>query len=555
MLGSIRKYTNSIFIKIFLFILAGAFIICFGMSDIIRKVTGKDYVVKVGKYKISPMEFKIEKAKKRELLKTENIDEKTQTIYLLHQLVWDTLKSSAAKDFGFLVSDYTIKDYISGMYEFRDKSGRFDGAMLRRFLAAIHLPEPAFIELSKRNIEEALIRFPFRYVNVQSEYNGYVSSLLEKRKISFIKLMPSAFKITETPSESELEEFYSNHSALFMADEVRSFKLLTLNENEIEAKIKITEEDLKEAYEYSPERDSKTFEELKNELNMDLKNERFQNEINDITRQIEDELINNDINETAKKFDLQITEFSTVNEANKTKDNKEAVSVDYKNEVVKMAFSTEEGADSQFSESMDKKSRILWIVHVDSITPKHVKPFADVKNVVKAAWIKERQKEKTLEIAQKIANEVKEGTTLRSLLHTIAKDYAKTFKETEEFDRNGELEKAKKDDKKASHKKSEFAPLIAGTFERAFKLDKNEAHYQEIDGEYIVFQVTKISSTELKNDKEKLRYHAKLLKEMTEDLYQQLISYLSKKYDVKINFDILKEINEEVEPNDLKGIF
>lgn len=553
MLGSIRKYTNSVFIKIFLFILAGAFVICFGMSDIIRKVTGKDYVVKVGKYKISPMEFKIEKAKKRELLKTENIDEKTQTIHLLHQLVWDTLKSSAAQDFGFLVSDYTIKDYISGMYEFRDKAGRFDGTMLRRFLAAIHLPEPAFIELSKRNIEEALIRFPFRYISVQSEFNGYISSLLEKRKIGFIKVTPGTFKITETPSDEALEEFYSNHSDLFMAEEVRSFKLLTLNENEIEAKIKITEEDLREAYEYSPERDSKTFEELKDELSQDLRNERFQNELNDTIRQIEDELISNDIKAVAQKFGLKVLEFSNVNEANISTGNSEAVSVDYKNEVVKMVFSTEEGTDSQFSESMDKKNRMLWAIHVDSITPKHVKPFLKVKDLVRNEWIKERQKEKALETAQQISSEVKEGVSLRSLLGTIAKDYAKTFKETEEFDRNGELEKTKKDDKTAP--KSKFAPLIAEIFETAFKLDKNQAHYQKIDGEYIVFQVTKISSQEPTDDKEKFRYNTKLLKEMIEDLYQQLISYLSKKYDVKINFDILKEINEEVDPSDLKGIF
>lgn len=551
MLGSIRKHSSSIFIKIFLTVLALAFVICFGMSDIIRRVTGKDYVLKVGKYKISPIEFKFEKSQKREMLRGNSVDEKTQTLYLLHQLIWDNLKDQAAQGFGFLVSDYTIKDYISGMYEFRDRSGRFDGNMLRRFLAAIKLPEPAFIELSRRNIQEALIRFPFRYVSVEAEYKGYMTSLLEKRKVGFIRIVPGSFKIDLTPSAEELEEFYSNHSDLFMTEEIRSFKLLTLKESDIEKKIQISEDDIKDAYEYSPEKDLKTFDELKEELILDLKNERLQNEIDELTRQIEDELMNKDIIEVSKNFNLDVIEVHDVNEFNKNAQNKDVISVAFKDDVLKTAFSTEDGSESPFSESLDKKERILWLVHIDKIVPKHIKPFEEVKDQVKKAWEKEKQHEAAFELAKKITESVNKDTALSEL----AKTYSRDYQITDDFNRVGEIEDPKSKKDKSSKIENKHASFISEIFEDAFLLTKNSASYKEIKGEYFVYQPTDLIYTEPSDKKLRASYYRELLKDTTDDLYQQLISYLSKKYEVKINFDVLKEINEEIDPEDLKGIF
>ena len=64
MLEFIRKHSSSLGVKIFLTVLALTFVFWFGISDIIRKVTGKDYIVKIGNIKISPERFKHEKAKK-----------------------------------------------------------------------------------------------------------------------------------------------------------------------------------------------------------------------------------------------------------------------------------------------------------------------------------------------------------------------------------------------------------------------------------------------------------------------------------------------------------
>jgi hypothetical protein len=62
MLEFIRRHSQSIIVKAFLTILALTFVLFFGISDVIRRFIGKDYVVKIGSTKISPMELKIEKA-------------------------------------------------------------------------------------------------------------------------------------------------------------------------------------------------------------------------------------------------------------------------------------------------------------------------------------------------------------------------------------------------------------------------------------------------------------------------------------------------------------
>ncbi|MDR1561197.1 MAG: SurA N-terminal domain-containing protein, partial [Holosporaceae bacterium] len=53
MLELIRRHSNSIIVKFFLTVLALTFIFCFGISDVIRKIVGKDYIVKIGNVKIS----------------------------------------------------------------------------------------------------------------------------------------------------------------------------------------------------------------------------------------------------------------------------------------------------------------------------------------------------------------------------------------------------------------------------------------------------------------------------------------------------------------------
>ena len=552
MLEFIRRCSKSVFVKVFLGILAFTFVFCFGISDIIKHYTGKDYLVKVGNVKITPALFNLEKAKKINMLRNrlKNVDEKAESAAILHQVIWENIVNLAASDFGFIVSDSTIKKYIGGMSMFRDKDGRFSAAMLRGFLYKIQVPEQMFIEFSKKDIKNALIKSPFKYISVYNGLNHYAKANLEKRSLTIVELNPDSMKVSQKPTEKELEEFYSENSNLFMVNETRSFRILELHESTVEKNIKITEEEIKDYYETSADKESKTFAEMRGEIESTLKQEKLQSEMNDKSRQIEDALMaGGSVDEVINKFNLRAIVIKDVNSLNKNeKSPQEIVKCNCKDDILTVAFSTEEGSESSFSEAMDEKgNKLLWLVHVDSITPKHTAEFAKISDKVKKEWIKKKQKEKALEIAKFFVDKVKNGEKLPA----IASKSCLTSSVTPAFDRRGSVSKEKKDEKTQS-----FERVISEFFSDAFTKQKSEAFFKEIGNVVTVAQVNEVFPAENIDQKELAKQHVSLVREMSEDMYQQLVGYLSReKYPVKINHEMLKESGEAVNQERMDDLF
>ncbi|MDR2158081.1 MAG: SurA N-terminal domain-containing protein [Holosporaceae bacterium] len=546
MLELIRKHSNSIAVKIFLTILALTFVLFFGVSDVIRRFIGKDYVVKIGNHKISPVELKIEKAKRFNIMRghIKNINEKDLTANILHQLIWENIVDQASIDYGIVVSDETMKKYISGMNMFRDKEGRFNANLLRGFLQKIQVPETMFLESSKKDIKNAIIKSPFLYVAVFAEADLFTRANLEKRNLTVIKLLPSSFKITEKPTTEMLQKFYSNNPDLFTVEETRSFKILELQESSVEKNIIISEDEIKEAYDRSGEKEDRSYDDMRKELESSLKQEKLQSEINDLARQIEDALMaGEDVSETAKKFNLNVIAFEGVNSQNKNAQLQEAVNLPYKEDIITVAFSIEEGTDSSFSETLDaKKNRVYWLLHLDEITPKHAAAFEKSSDKVLVEWTKSRQREKALQTATSFIRETKEGKSLDKL----AAENGRISNTTESFDRYGQL---------SNEKNTRFANIIAEVHENAFAMQELESNYVELDGEIVVYQVKNIISPSKIDPKDEKKYQAALRGEIVEDMYQQLIGHMSKKLEVKINHEMLTGINEGIDQNKLDEIF
>ncbi|MDR2781126.1 MAG: SurA N-terminal domain-containing protein [Holosporaceae bacterium] len=547
MLEFIRRHSQSLVVKIFLSFLAFSFVLFFGISTIIQKLAGKDYVVKIGKVKISPYDLKSEKARRIGMLRSRmiDIDEKDMTANILHQLIWENIVDQAALEYGIIISDETMKRYISGMSMFRDKDGRFNANLLRGFLQQIQMPEAMFLESSKKDIKNALIKTPFVYISVTPELEYFTQANLERRNVTLVELRPNSFKITEKPTQEMLEEFFNSNPDLFTVDETRSFRVLELTESSLEGNIQVTEDDIRDAYDHSPEKDNSSYENMKKELEADLRQEKLQSEANEITRQIEDALMaGDDVNEVAKKFNLNITVVEDVNTNNKSEKSDDVVKLPYKNDVLSIAFSVDEGADSSFSEAIDAKgNRLYWLLHVDSITPKHVAAFEKSSDKALDGWIAKQQRERAEKMAADFFEKIKTGDSLNKL----AAKSGCTSNVTQQFDRFGKL---------SDEKNTKFKDIISEIYEDVFILGKAEANYKEINGKFVVYQVNGIVSPKEIDKKDEAKYQKDLRTEIIDDMYQQLVGYLSKKkYEVKINHDLLKEINEEVDQNTLNEIF
>ncbi len=549
MLEFIRKHANSTTFKIFLAVLASTFVFCFGIFDIINRWTGRDYIVKIGNVKITPVMFSMEKAKKLNMLRSheKDVDEKAMTNSILHQIIWENVIDQTSSEFGFIVSEDTIKKYIAGMGLFRDKDGRFSAGMLRNFLHNINISEAMFIEFSGKDIKNALIKAPFKYMSAHKSLDHFIKSSLEKRTVSFVEIDPNSMTVSEKPTQTELEDFYSEHQDLFIVEEIRDFSVVELFEEDISKNITVSEEEIKDFYETSPDREDRTYEEMKEEITAEISQNKLQSEIDDRTRQIEDALMaGENFDEIIKKFNLNVMKINGATALDKGGKSNSVVKSKYREDILTVAFSTEEGSDSSFSEAVnDKGKRLLWLVHVDSVTPKHIANYSDVSEKVTKEWRKNKQHEKAVELAEAFCNSAKEGKSLAS----IASQNKRKIFSTKPFDRNGNLEqdeKSKKDnnkkDKKPTPQEEKMAGVASEFAEQTFSGNKGSAFYKEMGQSIVVAQVEKIIPAGNVSSEVSARCHVELIRSMSDDLYQQLVGYLSReKYEIKINNEMLEK--------------
>jgi hypothetical protein len=553
MLEFIRKYSNSPIVKAFLAVLALTFMFCFGLSDIIKKYTGKDYVVKIGNIKISAPAFELEKARKLGMRRGYNgsDDEKAETTKVLHQIIWETIVDLATADMGFLVSDEAVKRYIGSLSMFRDKDGRFSAEMLRYFIQKIGLNEQMFVEFSRKDVKNSLLKAPFYSVSFKGELDCYVNAALEKRTLTLLELKPSSFNPPEAPSTAMLQEFHEKNPELFTAGEKRSFSILEMPLSNLEKNITISEEDKRHYYDTNCDQDSRSYEDSVKEIEIELRQEALRREEDAFIRNVEDIIMSGaNLEEVSKNFDLKVVAVDKVELSDEDRKNaalEKGSPGSYRQDALNVAFSTEEGGNSSFMEGIgDSGERVIWMVHVDGIFSSHVEDFSKVSSMVESEWIKDQQHQLAENAAKLIVEQVKSGGNLSSL---AARQGYKTIT-SQPFDRAGKIEEEKEEEKnekgngngngKDKHEDSKLSGIVSKLHSSAFEMSKTDASYQEVDGAIVVYQVRDVSYPETIDEKDRQHLRTELLREGIDDMYQQLVGYLSKKrYEIKINHEML----------------
>lgn len=542
MLELIRKYSKSIVVKVFLTILAGSFFLFFGFSFVVDKLTGKDYVVKIANKKISPQVFKYERDKKVNAIKKRLGDVNTEGLSnkILHQIIWENVINLAAQDFGIVVSDSTMYSHISNMNEFRTEDGHFNAANLRRFLRIFEVSESEFLDLSKREIKSHIIRFPFRYVSFADEFKYYSKIKTEKRNLKFVKINPSSFRVAKMPTSEELEAFYNNNSEKFEVQERRSFDVLILSMDRVGKNVEIPQEEIIEKARefYGEDYVEKSLKEfMKTDEFKNFKQERVAEAAEEIVRQVQDDLVSGStIEEVVKKYKLR-----SLNIKNVAFDEADKVALPFRKDVMTVAFGANEKEVGDFNEAEDSNKKLVqWLVYVSDIKPKHVEPFEQAKERVKLAWRKDQQHVKALSVANEIISKVSSGERFTNV--AVKAGYA--VRSTDYFDRAG-LTSGQKN-------KSE---IVLNLHEDAFNKVKNEVDFKELNENIVVYQLDRIEYDAKSEEKNKQSYYVELVQSSSEDMYQQLIGYLSKKYKVKINYDVLKKVDETIDASALDDVF
>jgi peptidyl-prolyl cis-trans isomerase D len=161
---------------------------------------------------------------------------------------------------------------------------------------------------------------------------------------------------------------------------------------------------------------TETFDEAKAKLQADLARSEAVDRLYTVANHVDDAIAGGAaLEEAAAKFGLKKTVVSAVDDKGLGRDDKIVTLPAAPSEVLKLAFSTEEGRTSRVIQAADGA---IFVLRLDKITPPSVRPLTEVKAKAIADWQDEKRQQMAAKEADTLAAAVKPGTDLASFAAT-----------------------------------------------------------------------------------------------------------------------------------------
>jgi peptidyl-prolyl cis-trans isomerase D len=155
---------------------------------------------------------------------------------------------------------------------------------------------------------------------------------------------------------------------------------------------------------------TQSFAEVKAKLAADLAHSEAVDRLYTIANHVDDALAGGAaLEEAASRFGLKKTAVASVDQKGLGRDGERVALPVSPAEVLKIAFATQEGATSRVTQASDGS---IFVLHIDKITAPFVRPLAEVKDKVVAAWQAQKRKDVLAKQALALAAEVKPGMQL-----------------------------------------------------------------------------------------------------------------------------------------------
>ena len=162
---------------------------------------------------------------------------------------------------------------------------------------------------------------------------------------------------------------------------------------------------------------TKAFAEVSPKLKKDIAKEKAVDSLYDLSRNLEDELGGGaSIEEAASKMNLKVVSVVAMDQAGKDLTGKFVKSVPASRVFFQTTFSTEEGEDSQLTETGPES---LFVVRVDAVTPAKIRPVNTVRTQIIKSWKAEQRSIKSMELAAKIVADLNVGKILSDVAATL----------------------------------------------------------------------------------------------------------------------------------------
>lgn len=258
MLDNLRASAHGIFGKILLGLLVLSFGI-WGIGDIFRSGTaGSNVVATVGRTVISAQEFhrvlrerqeemqkRLGKAYTPELMRKLGLDKMVRD-----DLIGNALIVNEAEALGIVVSDDELAKLITSNPAFEDEKGNFDKAIYLAALRNHGISEQRYVDNIRKNIAAKMLvdTIASSVVVPDDLLHAVYRSREEQRQASLFLISASALPQVPQPSQKEIAAYYEEHAKSFMTPEYRSLSYADLKLSDLESRIDISEEEIKQAY-------------------------------------------------------------------------------------------------------------------------------------------------------------------------------------------------------------------------------------------------------------------------------------------------------------------
>lgn len=510
MLADIRKYADSIVVKILFALLMLSFVI-WGVADVFRPHSSGGWVAKVGEREIGRTEFDNEmRATVRQLQQSfgESLDAAAIRSLgisrsVLNQLISRALVQAEADALGIRTGDDVLRQTLLADRRFRTPAGEFDNAALQAFIQRLGRTQAGFFddlrtEVSARALVtsvEAGVVLPQALVHTLEAY------FAEQRDLDYVAVKIDAMKVDAAADNAALQAFYEAHGEDYRRPEFRKAVAIIIAAADLAKEVKIDPADLKTAYDErinefvrperrtfrqmlfadeakarwaaerlkaghnwdevakSPEAGSPAlatlgpisgsglpeelraavFEraagvagepvksslgwhlievvtiepgttaplaEVSEQLSRQLAEEKANDQMIDLGNRLEEAVgRGKSLEAAAEELGLKPRTLDAIDSLGNDADGKMLGGLPPK--LVQTVFSSPKGIPSSLVEA-DRET--LFLIRVDDVQPSVLRPFADVRDAVQAAWLRDQRMQKAREMAQQLVDRSGSGS-------------------------------------------------------------------------------------------------------------------------------------------------
>lgn len=159
-----------------------------------------------------------------------------------------------------------------------------------------------------------------------------------------------------------------------------------------------------------------SFEQARPQLREELAREQAVDDLISLANRLDDSLAGGaSLEEAASQLGLQTRHIPAISRRGNNPDGEPVENLPEKQAFLQTAFNTPEGQQSLLQET---RAVGYYVLRVDSITPEQRRPFAEVRDDVRAAYLRDALQAKADDLAQKIVKSVEGGTPLAQAAKT-----------------------------------------------------------------------------------------------------------------------------------------